>query len=100
MGSQLASATGRERTVLNAETLSRHWPNALEIIADLVRNPTFPESELSRIRTERLTAQRRIRDDPAALAGRVTSPLLYGSETPYGHPLSGTEDLPSGHLPG
>ena len=92
MGSQLASATGRERTVLNAETLSRHWPNALEIIADLVRNPTFPESELSRIRTERLTAQRRIRDDPAALAGRVTSPLLYGSETPYGHPQSGTED--------
>ena len=92
MGSQLASATGRERTALNAETLSRHWPNALEIIADLVQNPTFPESELERIRTERLTAQRRIRDDPTALAGRVTSPLLYGRETPFGHPLGGTED--------
>ncbi len=92
MGSQLASATGRERTVLNAETLSRHWPSALEIIADLVRNPTFPEEELARIRTERLTAQRRIRDDPTAMAGRVTSPLLYGRDTPFGHPLGGTED--------
>ena len=91
MGSQLSTATGRERTVLNSETLSRQFPAALEIIADLVQNPTFPEDELGRIRTERLTAQRRMRDDPTALAGRVSSPLLYGRETPYGHPLSGTE---------
>ena len=56
-----------------------------------MQNPTFPEGELARIRTERLTAQRRMRDDPTALAGRVSSPLLYGQETPYGHPLSGTE---------
>ena len=92
MGSQLAAATGRERTVLNSETLSRQLPAALEIIADLVQNPTFPEEELGRIRTERLTAQRRMRDDPTALAGRVSSPLLYGRKTPYGHPLGGTEE--------
>ena len=92
MGSQLSASTGRERTVLNSETLSRQLPAALEIMADLVQNPTFPEEELGRIRTERLTAQRRMRDDPTALAGRVSSPLLYGRETPYGHPLGGTED--------
>ena len=92
MGSQLSAVNGRERTVLAAEILSRHLPKALELVADVVQNPTFPEEEITRLRTERLTSLRRMRDDPTALAGRVASGLIYGRETSYGHPLSGTED--------
>ena len=92
MGSQLAAVNGRERTVLAAETLSRHFPKALELVADVVQNSTFPEEEIARVRSERLTSLRRIRDDPTALAGRAASGLIYGRETSYGHPLSGTED--------
>jgi zinc protease len=91
MGSQLSSATGREQTNLAAEILSRHWPAALEIVADLVQNPTFPEQELNRVRRQRLTSIRRLRDDAAALAGQAAPILLYGRENPYGHPISGTE---------
>ena len=43
MGSQLSAVNGRERTVLAAETLSRHFSKALELVADVVQNPTFPE---------------------------------------------------------
>lgn len=92
MGSQLAAMTGRERTVLTAETLSRHFPKALELVADVVQSPTFPEEELTRIRRERLTSLRRMRDDPTALAGRAAPGLVYGTESAYGHPLNGTED--------
>ncbi|MBI4282592.1 MAG: insulinase family protein [Chloroflexi bacterium] len=92
MGSQLASMTGRERTLLIAETLSKHFPKALELVADMVQNPTFPEEELTRIRRERLTSLRRTRDDPAALAGRAAPALVYGKESAYGHPVNGTED--------
>ena len=92
MGSQLAASNGRETTVLAAETLSRHFSKALELVADVVQNPTFPEEELTRKRSERLTSLRRMRDDPTALAGRVSPSLLYGRESVYGHPLNGTEE--------
>ena len=92
MGSHLAAVNGRERTVLTAETLSRHLPKAMELMADVVQNPTFPEEEIDRVRSERLTSLRRMRDDPTALAGRVAAGLIYGRESSYGHPLSGNED--------
>ncbi|MBI4339070.1 MAG: insulinase family protein [Chloroflexi bacterium] len=91
MGTQLSASTGREQTVLETETLARHWPKALELVADVAQNPTFPEDELERLRKERLTSLRRLKDDPAAIAGRVAPMLLLGHDSPYGHPLFGTE---------
>ena len=92
MGSQLTSVNGREGTALAVETLSRHFPKALELVADLAQNPTFPEEEIDRVRSERLTSLRRMRDDPTALAGRVAPGLIYGMDSSYGHPVNGTED--------
>ena len=91
IGSSLAASAGREQTVMATETLTRHAPTALQIIADVVQHPTFPENELTRVRTERLTALRRLRDEAGALAGRVAPMLLYGPDAAYGHPMSGTE---------
>ena len=92
MGSQLATATGRESTTLAAETLTRHFPKALEIAADLVQNAVFPVDEMDRLRRERLTSLRRMRDDPTAMAGRHAPGLILGTESAFGHPPSGTEE--------
>ena len=91
MGSQLGSATGRESTRIGAEVLSSQWPKALELAADIVRNATFPDEELDRVRTERVTSLRRLRDEPTATAAQVAPMLVYGRATPYGHPSFGTE---------
>ncbi|PZC45037.1 MAG: zinc protease [Chloroflexi bacterium] len=91
IGSGLAASSGREQTIFATETLIRHLPTALEIIADVVLSPTFPEEELTRVRTERLTSLSRLRDDAGALAGRVAPMLLYGPDAPYGHPMGGND---------
>ena len=91
MGIRLASMTSREHTTLGTEALTRHWPAALELVADLALNASFPEDELARVRDQRLTMVRRSRDDATAIAERVTAGLFYGRGTPGGHPLSGTE---------
>ncbi len=83
--------TDRENIVISTEALVRHWPKALELLADLVRNPVFPEHEVERVRKERLTDLRRIRDDANAIADRVEMGLLYGRESPHGHPIGGRE---------
>ncbi|MDP6101980.1 MAG: pitrilysin family protein [Dehalococcoidia bacterium] len=92
MGSQLAGVNGRERTVLAAEVLTRYLPKAMDLVADVAQNAIFAEEEIARLRSERLTSLRRMRDDPTALAGRLASGLIYGRESSYGHPLNGTED--------
>ena len=90
MGSSLASTASREHAVVGAQTLTEHWTRALEIAADVVRNPTFPDRELDRVRNERLADLRRIGDDANAVAERAARGLIYGPDTPAGHPLSGT----------
>ncbi|MDE2861426.1 MAG: pitrilysin family protein [Chloroflexota bacterium] len=92
MGSQLATMTGRETTTLASETLTRHFPKALEIAADLVQNAAFPAEELDRVRRERLTSLRRMRDDPTAMAARHAPGLILGRESAFGHPISGNEE--------
>ena len=91
LGAQLRASASREFATLSAETLTSHWQHALEIMADVVQNPTFPENEFDRVRSERLTDLSRIPDSPQAIAGRATQALLFGKGTRYGHPVSGTE---------
>ena len=91
LGSSLEKHVGREHVLLSAETLTQHWPRAFELVADVAKNPSFPDAELDRVRRERLTDLRRIADDPVAISRRAGRALIYGHDTPYGHHASGTE---------
>ena len=82
----------REDVIVSVEALTRHWPKALELLADVIRNPVFPDEEVERVRKERLTDLRRLRDDANAVADRVANGLLYGRDTPHGHPIGGREE--------
>jgi predicted Zn-dependent peptidase len=84
--------THREYFAATTQVLTRHWPQALDLLADVLANPVFPEREVERVRRERLTDLRRLRDDANAIADRVGTGVLYGRDTPYGHPASGRED--------
>jgi zinc protease len=78
--------------VISAEALTAHWPAALEVVADVVQNATFPADELERVRKERLADLKRVSSDPVAIAQRATRALIYGHDSGYGHPMSGTEE--------
>jgi zinc protease len=81
----------RENVIVSTEALTRHWDRAVDLWADLVLNPSFPEHEIERVRRERLTDLRRLKDDANAIAERVSTGLLFGRETAHGHPISGRE---------
>lgn len=91
IGARLSIETRRETSILSAETLTRHWPEALGLLADVVQNPTFPEHELERVRREHLTDLRRGKDDPTFIAEQLIPGLVFGRESRYGHPSIGTE---------
>ena len=59
------------------------------ILADIVRNPTFPEAEFARERKRNLDGLVITMKDPSGLASLVSSPVLYGA-WPYGSLPSGS----------
>ena len=67
---------------------------ALDLYADLVLNPAFPESDLARVKQNTLARIQQEKVEPFGLALRVVPQLLYGSGHAYAQPLtgSGTEE--------
>ena len=64
----------------------------LELMADVLMHPTFPDAELERLRTRRLTAIQQEKNSPGAMASNALVASLYGRAHPYGHPLHGRAD--------
>ncbi len=92
IGAHLGSSAGYEQVSASTSALTQHRGRAMEILADVVTHASFPEHELERVRKERLVDLRRIADDPNLIAQRAFRALLHGKGTPYGSPLTGTED--------
>ena len=92
LGTELSVSSSREYSSLATGALTSRWDDAMEVFAEVLLSPTFPEHELERVRRERLTDLRRISDDPAAIARRAARALLFGPDSPGGHPSTGTED--------
>jgi predicted Zn-dependent peptidase len=53
MGGEINIGVGMDQLNLNATVLSEFAPAALQVMADLIMNPLFPESEFERIKNDR-----------------------------------------------
>ncbi|HEX8293439.1 MAG TPA: insulinase family protein [Pyrinomonadaceae bacterium] len=100
IGSTVSVAAGWDSTTASLRTLTRHLDRALEIYADVVTNPAFPDGELQRLRSQRLAALRQQKDSPEAVANLVFQSVVYGRNHPYGHPLAGDETSLQSLTPG
>ena len=67
-----------------ASGLSKYKEKIFELMADVVRNPTFPEEELEKIRKQTISGLANQKDNPDAISGNVRGVLLYGNDHPYG----------------
>ena len=91
IGARLSVDSRREYSLLSTETLTKHWDSALEMMAEVMLSPDFPQHELDRLRREHLTDLRRSKDEPNVIAEQLIAGLVYPSDSGYAHPISGTE---------
>lgn len=71
--------------------LAGYRASGLELLAEILSAPTFPEAEIERLRRQRRTEILRRRQDPSALADDRFSREIYKG-TVYAHPLIGEEE--------
>ena len=91
LGGSLISGAGWNMAYAEVGTLSQHRQAALEVLAEVIRSPEFPEAEIERLRRERLAEILRRSGQPTALAERVFAEVVYRG-TVYGRPLIGTTE--------
>ncbi|GAB3328565.1 hypothetical protein GCM10027299_31000 [Larkinella ripae] len=82
-GSLNTSPTG-----VYAMSLKKHTPKMLELMADVVLNPKFTQEELDKLKKQTKSGLASQKDNPGAIATRVSSILVYGKDHPYGEPDS------------
>jgi len=71
------------------ETRREHLDEALRLVAEVLREPAFPEDELKRRVAEVQAALKRSEENPETVAGRALGQALYPGH-PYAHPTQGT----------
>jgi zinc protease len=91
LGTALGSDMGRDGCTLSLRMLKGNAAPALGMLAEVAQSPSFPGSEVERVRTERLTSLLQDRDDPTRTAYKVMWTDLYGAQHPYGHMVIGKE---------
>lgn len=67
-----------------ASSLSKHSTKLLDLMTDVLFNPSFPPEEMEKLKTQTLSGLAASKDDPNSIAGNVRNALLYGSQHPYG----------------
>jgi zinc protease len=77
-------------SLVSLNTLKSTMDPSLDIYADLILHPAFPQKEFVRLQKERIAAIQREKVTPQAMALRVVPTLLYGAGHPYALPFTGT----------
>jgi zinc protease len=83
MGAQLSASGGQDWASISVTALTGDIDAALDVMADVLLNPTFPADELEIERQRALQSLRVELSQPAAVASRVFTARVYGDH-PYG----------------
>jgi zinc protease len=92
LGTTLSSGASMDGSSVGASALTKNFPGALDLIADIVLHPTFPPDEVERRRASRLAAFADDRGDPNVIVARTGVSALFGPKSPFGYDNSGTEE--------
>ncbi|MBM3311072.1 MAG: insulinase family protein, partial [Candidatus Aminicenantes bacterium] len=75
---------GSEYLTVSANGLKKDFPKLVEVYADLVMNPAFPQDKLDLARNQSLESMRRRWDQPFQVANMLAQEKIFGGDTPWG----------------
>jgi len=92
LGATLHAEAGWDATSAGVDVPAARLAPALELLAEMVARPTFPEAEVERLRDERLNDLLQARADPRRRADEAFVETVYARESPYHRPSGGTKE--------
>jgi zinc protease len=89
LGASLHAEAGWDATSAGLDVPASRLAPAMELLAEVVLRPSFPESEVHRLRDERLTDLLQARADPRRRAEEAFVDAIYAPSSPYHRPAGG-----------
>ncbi len=90
LGAELSSGSNLDMANVSFSALVENLDPSLELFADVVLHPAFPEQEFERIKRQQLAAIQRELVTPQSMALRLMPRLLYGQGHPYSISFTGS----------
>jgi zinc protease len=91
IGGGLGTGAGTDLSFVNVVVMKDSFDLGLDLLSDVVRNPSFAAEEIERQRQQALSGMRVSQEDPDYVASAVFDRLVYGFH-PYGLPNGGTPE--------
>lgn len=83
MGGEVNISVGMDQSYVNGDVLSEHGPALVALMADILQNPSLPESKLDRLKRDRIRQVSIAKTQPGTIAQEKFRGVMYG-EHPYG----------------
>ena len=96
LGASLHAEAGWDALSASVDVPRDRLEATLELLAEMVLHPTFPEREVDRLRDERLNDLLQARADPRRRADEAFVETIYEASAPYHRPAGGTKETVEG----
>ena len=80
VGGTIGADATFEATLLSCSVLAKNLPTCLELLPEMITQPSFPDAELAKIRDQMVGLVRQRLDDAGTLASAHVQNLLWGNE--------------------
>jgi len=90
LGASVSAGSSLDSSFVTLSALSERLDPSMALLADVTRNPEFPQAEIDRVRKQWLAGIAQEKTVPDAVALRLLPPLIYGEGHPYAIPLTGS----------
>jgi zinc protease len=91
IGATLGFGSGKHATSFSGKSLSEDLGIVLDMLAEVLQQPIFPEDPVNRVKAEKLTALAIHEQDTSSRAHRAFSQIVYKGH-PYSIPSEGTKE--------
>lgn len=88
VGGQLRQFTDKDYSGINIRVLSKDLDLGLDLLADLIQNPIFPELEIDKVKKQVVSSIMRSEEEPEEVGFNAFYKLFF-PDHPYGHPVIG-----------
>ena len=90
LGANLYTSSSQDNSNVYLNTLKQSLDASIDVFAEVVLNPSFPQKEFDRLKTEQINNIKKEKSQPFSMALRVMNKYLYGEGHPYSNPYTGT----------
>src|SRR6202166_4331142 len=90
LGAELRANSNLDMSAVRLSALKSKLDPSLDLFADVILNPSFPEADFKRQQKLQFAAIEREKNTPVQMALRVFPGLLYGAQHAYENPLTGS----------